>query len=143
MPRDLTPEDRLCLLLARGNFSADVEKCAKDRLEAGPQWGTVLGRAQTHGLLPLVYHRLRALNFPSVPQSVQRQLRDFFGVNALRNELLAQELVRVLTRLDAANLPAIPLKGLALAESLYGDPALRSSADLDILIPPERFPECL
>jgi len=31
----------------------------------------------------------------------------------------------------------IPLKGVALSESLYGDPSLRVSADLDVLVPRE------
>ncbi len=36
-----------------------------------------------------------------------------------------------------AGVPVIPLKGVALSESLYGDAALRVSADLDILVPRE------
>ena len=37
----------------------------------------------------------------------------------------------------------IPLKGVALAESLYGDAALRTCADLDILIQPKHLAESL
>ena len=37
----------------------------------------------------------------------------------------------------------IPLKGIALAESLYGDPALRTCADLDILVHPKDLTESL
>ena len=44
---------------------------------------------------------------------------------------------RVLEGLGRAGCPAIPLKGVALSESLYGDAALRVSADLDILVPRE------
>jgi hypothetical protein len=38
--------------------------------------------------------------------------------------------------LGDAGIPAIPLKGIALAESLYGDLALRVCSDLDVLVPP-------
>lgn len=143
MPEDLTAEDQLCLLLARGRFSPDVAKRAVDRLEAGLRWDVLLERARTHGLIPLLYHRLRALDFRGVPHPVRRELTDTFGINALRNVLLTQELVRLLARLGAAGVPVIPLKGIALAESLYGDPALRTCADLDILVHPKDVAESL
>jgi hypothetical protein len=70
-------------------------------------------------------------------------LTDTFVINAIRNDLLSQELVRLLARLGAAGVPVIPLKGIALAESLYGDPTLRTCADLDILVHPKDFTESL
>jgi hypothetical protein len=48
-------------------------------------------------------------------------------------------LARVLAALDAAGVPAIPYKGPVLAMQLYGDPALRSSADLDVAVPRDRY----
>ena len=143
MLEDLSPEDQLCLLLARGRFSPDVAKRAIDRLEAGLRFDVLLERARTHGLIPLLYHRLRALDFRGVPQPARRELMDTFGINAIRNVLLTQELVRVLAQLGAAGVPVIPLKGIALAESLYGDAALRTCADLDILIHPKDLAESL
>jgi hypothetical protein len=143
MPEDLTPEDQLCLLLARGRFSPDVAKRAVDRLEAGLRYDVLLERARTHGLIPLVYHRLRALDFRGILPPARRELTDTFAINAIRNVLLTQELVRVLAQLGAAGVPVIPLKGIALAESLYGDPALRTCADLDILVQPNDVAESL
>jgi len=95
------------------------------------------------GLIPLLYHRLSALDFHGVPPPVRRKLTDTFGVNAIRNLLLAEELTRVLTQFGAAGVAVIPLKGVALAESLYGDTALRTCADLDILIHPKDLAESL
>ena len=143
MPEGLTLEDRLCLLLAHGRFTTEAAQSATAQLRAGPHWELLLERAITHGLIPLVYHRLCALDFPGVPPRIRRQLTDTYGVNAIRNDLLSQELARLLAVLSAAGVPAIPLKGMALAESLYGDLALRVSADLDLLIPPERFADCV
>lgn len=143
MPLDFAPEDQLCLLLARGRFTPGVAKQAVDRLEAGVRWDVLLQRARTHGLIPLLYHRLRALDFCGVTPPVRRELTDTFGINAIRNDLLTQELTRVLARLGAAGVPVIPLKGIALAKSLYGDAALRTCADLDILVHPKYFAESL
>jgi hypothetical protein len=109
MRRDLTPEDQLGLLLARGRFSPDVSRQAVDQLEAGPRWDVVLDRSRVHGLIPLLYHRLSALAFRGVPPPVRRELTDTFGVNAIRNLLLAEELTSILTQLGAAGVPVIPL----------------------------------
>ncbi len=138
MPVDLSPGDQLCLLLARARFSPELAKPEIERL-ATANWDTLFEHAWAHGLIPLVYHRLQELDFPGVPPQIRRELTDAFGINAIRNEVLTQELIHVLADLGEAEIPVIPLKGVALAESLYGDVALRICADLDILIRPEDF----
>jgi hypothetical protein len=45
-----------------------------------------------------------------------------------------RELQRLTSLFDEADLPALPFKGPTLSESLYGDPLLRTSADLDLLV---------
>ena len=47
---------------------------------------------------------------------------------------LTAELLRILRLLDAHAIRAVPLKGPALAQSLYGDLALREFCDLDVLV---------
>jgi hypothetical protein len=56
-------------------------------------------------------------------------------MNAARNELLMRALVRALEAFDRAGVHALPLKGVALAHSLYGDATLRVCSDLDVLVP--------
>jgi hypothetical protein len=48
---------------------------------------------------------------------------------------MTEELVRVLKFFAEAGIPAIPLKGPALAQALHGDSSLRTYVDLDILVP--------
>jgi hypothetical protein len=43
--------------------------------------------------------------------------------------------------LGDAGIPVIPLKGIALGESLYGDPALRVLTDIDVLVPTKNVAE--
>ena len=50
------------------------------------------------------------------------------------NLLLSAELLRVLDILERHNIPAMPFKGPVLAAALYGDPAVRESCDLDLLV---------
>jgi hypothetical protein len=91
----------------------------------------------------LFYRNLRALGFPGVPDAVQAELKGAFLANAFRNQLLAEELARLLGLLGEAGIPVIPLKGVTLAQSLYGDAASRVCADIDILVPPNTVPEAL
>jgi len=143
MPPDLTPEDKFCLLLARRRFSPGVTTRAIDQVAAGIRWDALFERAATHGLVPLLYQRLREVDFRGVPEAFRRKLADVFGINAIRNVLLTEELVSVLGRLGGAGIPVMPLKGVGLAESVYGDPALRICADLDILVQPKALAQCL
>jgi putative nucleotidyltransferase-like protein len=136
MPEDVAPEDELCLLLARLQLSAEGEGRARQLLTRPLRWDALLERARTHEILPLIGHHLRALGWLGVPEAVAVELQEAFRINQLRNALLADELVRLLALLGEAEVPVIPLKGIILGASLYGDTALRVSFDIDLLVPP-------
>ena len=136
-PENMTPEDQLCLLLARGQLSPEVRARTLEMLATPVQWPLILERANTHQVYPLLYRNLQDLGFHSVPEAVQSELKGLFLANALRNQLLAEELTRLLRLLGEAGIRVIPLKGVALALSLYGDTAARVCSDIDILVPPE------
>jgi hypothetical protein len=133
----LAPEDRLCLLLARGTFPPATQTQALDLLDTPLRWDIVLDRASTHAIVPLVHRNLERLEFYRVPTAARERLAVLTRVNAFRNILLREDLRHTLEVLGGAGLPVIPLKGVALAASLYGDAALRVSSDLDILVPPD------
>jgi hypothetical protein len=132
----MTPEDQLCLLLARGHLPPAARSRALELLAAPLRWDLLLARAGAHEVTPLVYRNLATLEFSGVPDPVRARLTDAFRINAIRSMLFAQELARLLRLLNQAGVPSIPLKGVTLAESLYGDYALRVSSDMDILVPP-------
>jgi hypothetical protein len=132
----MTPEDQLCLLLTRGYLTPEVPQRVLELLASPLQWRLILERAYTHQVYPLLYRSLGAIGFPGVPDAVQAKLKGAFLANAFRNQLLAEELARLLGLLGEAGIPVIPLKGVTLAESLYGDTAYRVCADIDILVPP-------
>jgi hypothetical protein len=52
-----------------------------------------------------------------------------------------RELHRVLNVLDAANVPAVSMKGPALAVQAWGDVSARSYGDIDVFVPPEKATE--
>jgi len=139
----MTPEDQLCLLLARGHLTPDLQQRILEFLASALQWPLVLERAYTHQVYPLLYRSLRELGFPNVPEAVQAELKGAFLANAFHNQLLAEELARLLGLLGEAGIPVIPLKGVTLAQSLYGDTAFRICSDIDILVPPNTVSEAL
>ncbi len=134
-------EDQLCLLLARRELVPHVQGQARALLATTLCWERVLGLASAQGVFPLLYHNLQMLGFPGVPVDIRTELEASYRINALRNTLLAQELTQVLRLLDEAQVPVIPLKGVTLAESLYGDITLRTCADIDILVPRQMVPQ--
>jgi hypothetical protein len=58
-----------------------------------------------------------------------------------RNLMMASELIRVVRRLEARGIPALPYKGPLLAVAAYGSLGLRSFDDLDLLVPRSRVRE--
>ena len=131
----LLPEDELCLLLARGQLPPDVQTRAGELMAGRLDWDALRRRSEEHQVLPLIYRSLRALEFQGVPVEVQAKLKADFRQNAVRNMLFVAELARLLRLLGEAGIRVMPLKGVTLAESLYGDPAMRVCSDIDILVP--------
>jgi Uncharacterised nucleotidyltransferase len=96
-------------------------------------------RDSTHQSRDGCVTNLRQLGFSTVPDVVQNELKGAYPANALRNQLLAEELARLLHLLNDAGIPVFPLKGAPLAQSVYGDPAARVCSDIDIIVPPMRL----
>jgi hypothetical protein len=69
------------------------------------QWPLVRERACAHQVYPLLYRNLRELGFPGVPPTVQAELKSAYLANALRNQLFAEELARLLKLLGEAGIP--------------------------------------
>jgi hypothetical protein len=133
----MTREDQLCLLLARGQLRSEERARSLEFLATPLQWPVIVDRTYAHEVYPLLYRSLRELGFPGVPEPVQTELKGLYLANALRNQLLADELARLLGLLGEAGIRVVPLKGVPLAQSLYGDPGARVCSDIDILVPPE------
>ena len=98
-------------------------------------WNFLLQLASWHKVTPLLYRSLQA-----APEPVLIRLKTYVRSALVHSLLLTGELLRLLKRFEAQGIPAIPLKGPALASFLYGDMALRQSVDIDILLRQEYIP---
>jgi hypothetical protein len=97
------------------------------------QWHDALHVADWHRLSPLLYCHLKSADY--APEHVLRTLERAYLSNAARNLFIGSAQTRVLEALSTANVPAMLLKGAALIETCYADPAQREMLDLDLLVP--------
>jgi hypothetical protein len=95
-------------------------------------WDHVAQLAQHHGLAPLLYRRLSNA-MDAVQPACLEALRQRDKLNAHRTLWLSLELRKIHKHLAARGLEVLPYKGPVLAESLYGNVALRQFSDLDLL----------
>lgn len=93
----------------------------------------LLQAASEENVLPLVAHCLLASHI-DLTQQLLDQLTDIQRKAHFSAFVFTETLKNVLAAFHRAQLPVIPLKGPALAERLYGDPALRAYGDLDLLV---------
>jgi len=100
-------------------------------------WQSLFDLSEKHGTLPLLHRALSVTG--SVPHEPMEALNRRVQTNLLKCMLVSRELIRIVDRFTALGLPAMPYKGPALAELLYGDVALRQSGDIDLLIRPQDF----
>jgi hypothetical protein len=129
----ISPELDLLLACARREMSETWIEYALGLVDS-LNWSVLLERARAHRLFPLLYWHCKTSLRLKFPGDLAERLSGCFRVNMARSLLLAQELAAVIELLDQHGISAVPFKGPALAESLYGNSALRESVDLDILI---------
>jgi hypothetical protein len=104
-------------------------------LTACPSAELLCDTAVSHGMLgPL--HRLvtNEAALGAEPALIQR-LNKLQREAVLRSLRQTASLLGLLKELEAAGVRAMPIKGPAWAQSLYGDIAMRVCADLDVLVP--------
>ncbi|MBK8045642.1 MAG: nucleotidyltransferase family protein [Anaerolineales bacterium] len=101
-------------------------------LETASDWQGMLGQAEHARVAPLLYTVARTCGV--CPPPVERALHDVYAFTAVQNRLRLRELTTILATLEVADIPAIVLKGAALAGVVYGDIALRPMSDLDVLV---------
>ncbi len=97
--------------------------------------------ALAQDLGPILYDRLRG--YPVLPPTSMAHLRQAYYENAGRNAHLWHALEIVLRALAASGVPTMLLKGAALAQAVYGNPALRPMGDLDLFVRPADAPRAM
>lgn len=95
-------------------------------------WEWVLRQAEYHRVAPLLQLHLREVT--TVPGPVMERLRGRALEIAENNLRLAGEIAAIVDAMSSAGVLAVPVKGPLLAVHAYGNLAVRSSVDIDLIV---------
>ena len=124
------------LVLACVRRDLDAERI-QDLMKRGPDWHVILRGVERWNLAPLVYTSLRQADpTGQVPDPVAERLRHMYRRQTIYWIDQREVLRETLQRFSEAGVPAIVLKGAALATLVYPSPALRPTRKVDLLIRP-------
>ena len=111
-------------------------------LSAGENdWSAIARDATRHGLMYFLYDLFSKPDMHGrvPPQLLREAKRECFRL-AASNIMLLNELRVILRTFEERHVQCAPLRGLALAELLYGDVTARPMGDLDLLVRKEELP---
>ncbi len=95
-------------------------------------WDLVAKIAHAQWLAPLIYSVIREEGL--LPAMLEEEFRAFYIENGLHNARQFDHVGKLITAFAGAGIPLLVLKGAALAETVYGNIALRRMIDVDILV---------
>ena len=106
------------------------------------QWSCVAEEAVRHRLRGLTYRLLADGPLAEqMPADVRDKLRSPYVSIAIRNALLFRQTAQMARELSVRGIPVMLLKGMHLSRFVYAEPALRSMADVDIMVRREQLAE--
>jgi hypothetical protein len=91
-----------------------------------------------HELGPLAFFRFQRI----WPELIHRLQADWYAA-AAENQLHQENLNRIIQAFSGRQLPVILLKGSALVQAVYPDPACRPMSDIDLWVAAERMDEAV
>ena len=99
------------------------------------QWPEIIPLARRHGLGPMLLWVIQQSGIDSHDHPLWEPLESAARAATINYALLKNTHRRVTAALAAEGIPALWLKGIALAPSVYPLPRLRPMVDLDVLVP--------
>jgi hypothetical protein len=130
------PEFQLALACARWPLCDQVRADIQRLTVRSMDWARFARIIERNQILPLAYHNLNEC-LPRVAQISEVFRRKARG---LASQTLSQaaELVRITEKVRRAGMEVVALKGVSLSMLAYGNVALRSPGDIDLLASPQQ-----
>jgi hypothetical protein len=104
------------------------------------EWEKLASLAELHSLGSLVHSRLEPV-MDALPLNVQETLHRSRIERSAQTMLQEIELQRLVTCFRVDGIPFLPFKGIPLARQLYGDPSVRPTCDIDVMVREAALPE--
>src|SRR5271166_3703302 len=131
----------LVIVCSRWPLVASDEQEFRTRAAAPIDWNRFLDWVRRNRIAPLVYHNLRQMACPLVPEAVVVRLQSEAAHNVRRVLMQIAEAARITRLLADAGIRSMIMKGPVLSLLAFGDPTLRESQDIDLVIDPARVLE--
>jgi hypothetical protein len=129
------PKELLLLLYIIGHEEKELNASSHYELFQDIDWDHFINLVKHHRVFPLIYKILKDLDRLPIPLNVVKEVQLEYKLNTFEMLRLTGEMERFCRHFTEAAIPCLFLKGPVLAMELYGDISLRSSCDLDVLIP--------
>jgi hypothetical protein len=127
-------EERLLLLLLRVELDSAAQDAARALIRAGIDWDRLLNLAAAHRVSALAYIRIQACFADVTPTETLAALERVYQAQRWDNLNMTSQMTKLVGAMDGAGIAALPLKGPAVALSLYDNLYLREYKDLDLLV---------
>jgi len=140
---NIANEEQLLLLVAKKRvFTGDENAEIRSRIDQITDWDYFLKRAFETNLAPLIKRGFAKIPNLPIPEAVLQALKSYQQKIIVHNLQLYKALEDVGLALNTAGIDFIPLKGMMLAEIVYGDIGLRQTSDIDLLVRHEKVGPC-
>jgi hypothetical protein len=110
----------------------------RERIQAllaeGLDWEALLALAEEHSVEGVLMRRLAEASYAGVPADSRERLRASMRSRQLFSLSLSAELFHILEEFSRADVESVPVKGPVVSLRAYGDAAVRSFDDLDLLV---------
>ncbi|MCD7033164.1 nucleotidyltransferase family protein [Metabacillus sp. GX 13764] len=128
-------EQNLLLWLSRTDFEKHIPEKVFDDIN----WIEFKELALHHRLFSLIYPRLKKFKEQLIPSYIKEELGRLYKSNTMKMMQLSGEMGLISKVLLNGGIHTLFLKGPVLAEELYGSLSLRTSRDLDFLVPLDKL----
>lgn len=133
-PEAFAPEENLLLLCLRSL----IKDTPLAEIPQNVDWETAFNLAGKHNLVPFLE---RALPHAAVPEKIAALITKENRRRKMRAAVMIQDFKSVYRSLVEAGIRVMPIKGIALAHTIYPIVSLRYFDDIDLLVPAQDAPQ--
>ncbi len=124
----------LIVLAARSLGGGEMRDLFRSAAQEVSDWELAVDVASEHHLVPILARAISEHASDCVSPRVLEDMQRLYLANTREAGQRTEQLVGLLDTLGQAGVAALPLKGPVLALYAYGDIALRTSYDLDVIV---------
>jgi len=130
----LTREEQVILLGVQPEIRPEHIKTLESLLHEGVVWRGITFLAERNKSEALLYRLMKNARPDLVPDHILIRLRKAYLNTFERNEAFKEIVGHIHSNMEEQAVPHVFVRGLVLAELIYGNPALRRYSDLDLLV---------